>query len=90
MAVPSDDERDKVFAEKFGLEIIEVVDKTAYPGATLNDKIGKIINSGLLNGMEVKEAITEMFNRIEKLGIGSKKINYKLRDANYSRQRYWG
>ncbi len=90
MAVPSDDERDKVFADKFGLEIIDVVDKTDYPGASLNDKVGKIINSEFLDGMEVKDAITEMFARIDKLGIGSKKINYKLRDANYSRQRYWG
>jgi leucyl-tRNA synthetase len=90
MAVPSDDDRDKVFAGKFGLEIVDVVDKSDYPGATLNDKVGKIINSDFLNGMEVKDAIAEMFDRIEKLGIGSKKINYKLRDANYSRQRYWG
>lgn len=90
MAVPSDDERDQVFAKKFGLEIIDVVDKSAYPGATLHDKIGKIINSDFLNGMEVKDAITEMLTRIEKMGIGSRKINYKLRDANYSRQRYWG
>lgn len=90
MAVPSDDERDQVFAKKFGLEIIDVVDKSAYPGATLHDKIGKIINSDFLNGLEVKDAITEMLNRIERKGIGSRKINYKLRDANYSRQRYWG
>ncbi len=90
MAVPSDDERDQLFAKKFGLEIVDVVDKTDYPGATLQDKTGKIINSDFLNGMEVKDAIADMFDRIKKLGIGSKKINYKLRDANYSRQRYWG
>jgi leucyl-tRNA synthetase len=90
MAVPSDDERDQVFAKKFGLEIIDVVDKSAYPGATLHDKIGKIINSDFLNGLEVKDAINEMLQRIERMGIGSRKINYKLRDANYSRQRYWG
>ncbi|MBK8626105.1 MAG: leucine--tRNA ligase [Saprospiraceae bacterium] len=90
MAVPSDDERDKVFAQKFGLEIVDVVDKSEYPGATLHDKVGKIINSDFLNGMEVKDAITEMLSRIESMGIGSRKINYKLRDANYSRQRYWG
>lgn len=90
MAVPSDDERDQVFAKKFGLEIIDVVDKSAYPGATLHDKIGKIINSDFLNGLEVKDAINEMLQRIETMGIGSRKINYKLRDANYSRQRYWG
>lgn len=90
MAVPSDDERDKVFAQKFGLEIVDVVDKSEYPGATLHDKVGKIINSDFLNGMEVKDAITEMLSRIESMGIGNRKINYKLRDANYSRQRYWG
>jgi len=90
MAVPSDDDRDNVFAKKYNLEIIEVVDKSDYPGATLSDKVGKIINSGFLDGMEVKDAIGEMLNRIDSLGIGSRKINYKLRDANYSRQRYWG
>ncbi len=90
MAVPSDDDRDQVFAKKFGLEIIEVVDKTEYPGATAHDKVGKMMNSDFLNGVEVKEAISAMLSKIESLGIGSRKINYKLRDANYSRQRYWG
>ena len=90
MAVPSDDERDQVFAKKFGLEIIDVIDKSDYPGSTLHDKTGKVINSDFLNGLEVKDAIELMFNKIEKMGIGSRKVNYKLRDANYSRQRYWG
>jgi leucyl-tRNA synthetase len=90
MAVPSDDERDKAFATKFGLEIIEVVDKSKYPGSTLSDKEGEIVNSDFLNGMEVKPAIQLMFEKIEKMSFGKKKINYKLRDANYSRQRYWG
>ncbi len=90
MAVPSDDERDQLFAKKFGLEIIDVVDKNDYPGSTLHDKTGKIINSDFLNGMEVMAAIHYMFEQIEKTDIGAKKINYKLRDANYSRQRYWG
>ena len=90
MAVPSDDDRDKAFAEKYDIEIIPVVDKSDYPGATLHDKVGKIINSDFMNGMEVKEAITAMCERIEEMGIGHKKINYKLRDANFSRQRYWG
>ncbi|MEL6943061.1 MAG: leucine--tRNA ligase, partial [Bacteroidota bacterium] len=90
MAVPSDDERDQRFAEKFGLEIIPVVDKSDYPGATLDDKVGKIINSDFLNGMEVKDAIVEMNKRVEEMGIGKAKVNYKLRDAGFSRQRYWG
>ncbi|MCB0685998.1 MAG: leucine--tRNA ligase, partial [Saprospiraceae bacterium] len=90
MAVPSDDERDQRFAEKFGIDIIDVVDKTDYPGATLHDKIGKIINSGFITGMEVPEAIEVMIQKIEDLGIGKRQINYKMRDANFSRQRYWG
>jgi len=90
MAVPSDDDRDKAFATKFGLEIIDVVDKSKYPGATLSDKVGVIKNSDFLEGMEVPEAITEMCKRIEDQELGKAQVNYKLRDANFSRQRYWG
>lgn len=90
MAVPADDERDRKFAEKFGLEIIEVIDKSMYPGATIEDKLGKMINSDFLNGLEVKDAIKAMLDEIEKRGIGQRKVNYKQRDAGYSRQRYWG
>ena len=90
MAVPSDDDRDHRFAEKFGLEIIEVIDKSAYPGSTRADKEGIMINSGALNGMEVPAAIAEATRRIEEMGIGTGKVNYRLRDAIYSRQRYWG
>lgn len=90
MAVPSDDERDHRFATHFGLPIVEVVDKSAYPDAGIGDKVGTIVNSDFLNGLSVKEAIQAMFDKIEALSIGQKKINYKLRDANFSRQRYWG
>lgn len=90
MAVPSDDDRDNVFANKFGLKIIDVVDKSKYPDATLHDKLGVIKNSGFLNGMEVPEAITAACAKVEELGIGKAMINYKMRDANFSRQRYWG
>jgi len=90
MAVPSDDERDNRFATKFGLEIIDVVDKSKYPGATLSDKIGIIKNSGFMNGMEVPDAITAACKKAEEMGIGEMHINYKLRDANFGRQRYWG
>lgn len=90
MAVPSDDERDGRFAEKFGLEIVQVVDKSDYPGATLADKLGIVINSGFLNGMEVPEAIKAATAKIEEMGIGHTKVNYKMRDSNFSRQRYWG
>ncbi|HMQ07773.1 MAG TPA: leucine--tRNA ligase [Saprospiraceae bacterium] len=90
MAVPSDDERDFAFAKKFNLPVIDVIDKSNYPGSTLHDKTGVVINSGFLNGIEVPDAILLMYDKIESMGIGQKKINYKLRDANFSRQRYWG
>ncbi len=90
MAVPSDDDRDKAFAKKFDLPIVEVVDKSKYPNATLSDKVGVMINSGFLDGMEVKDAIKAAIAKIEDMGIGTGRINYKLRDANFSRQRYWG
>ena len=90
MAVPSDDERDHTFATKFGLDIVEVIDKSKYPNATMADKVGTMINSDFLNGMEVKDAITEICKRVEQDNIGQAKINYKMRDANFGRQRYWG
>ncbi|MEY2905102.1 MAG: hypothetical protein RJA52_1118, partial [Bacteroidota bacterium] len=90
MAVPADDERDLRFAEKFNLSVIPVIDKSNYPGAGLEDKVGRMINSGFLDGMEVPDAIEMAIQKIEELGIGTRKTNYKLRDAIYSRQRYWG
>lgn len=90
MAVPSDDDRDLVFAHKFGLRVVDVVDKSNYPGASLKDKLGVVINSGFLTGMEVPQAIKAAHNKVEELRIGKAVANYKLRDANFSRQRYWG
>lgn len=90
MAVPSDDDRDHAFATKFGLEIIEVIDKSKYPGSTRDDKEGILINSGFINGMEVPVAIKAITAKAEEMGIGEGKINYKMRDAGFSRQRYWG
>ncbi|GJM36170.1 MAG: leucine--tRNA ligase [Saprospiraceae bacterium] len=90
MAVPSDDDRDHRFAEKFDLKIIDVIDKSKYPGAGRHDKLGIMINSGFLNGMEVPDAIGLIIEKIEEMGIGRGQVNYKLRDAIYSRQRYWG
>lgn len=90
MAVPSDDDRDFAFATKFGLEIIDVIDKSKYPGATRHDKIGIMINSSYLDGMEVPNAIELMLQHIESRHLGKRKVNYKIRDAIYSRQRYWG
>jgi len=90
MAVPSDDDRDNAFAEKFGIEIIDVIDKSKYPDAGRHDKLGIMINSGFMDGMEVPDAIKAANDKIEATGIGKVKVNYKLRDAGYSRQRYWG
>ncbi|MEO5582523.1 MAG: class I tRNA ligase family protein, partial [Saprospiraceae bacterium] len=90
MAVPADDARDHAFAKKFNLPIVEIIDKSMSPGATIEDKLGKMINSDFLDGMEVLAAIDHMNDRLELMGIGKKQINFKMRDANYSRQRYWG
>ncbi len=90
MAVPSNDDRDNAFAKKFDLEIIPVVDQSKYPNAEREDKVGVMTNSGFLDGMEVKDAIQTILNEIEKRNIGKRKINYRLRDAGFSRQRYWG
>lgn len=90
MAVPSDDERDHAFATKYDIPIIEVVDRSDYPEANREDEVGKMINSSIINGLEVKEAIPFIIKELEKKNIGHLKINYKLRDANFSRQRYWG
>ena len=90
MAVPSNDERDNAFAQKFGLDIIPVVDQSAHPNAGMEEKVGVMQNSGFLDGMEVKEAIAKIIGKIESKGIGKRKINYRLRDAGFSRQRYWG
>jgi len=90
MAVPADDDRDEAFAQKFNLPIIEILDKSMYLGAGRGDKLGKLIHSSFLDGMEVWEAIDLINTKIEEMGIGHAKINYKLRDAGFSRQRYWG
>jgi len=90
MAVPSDDDRDFAFATKFGLPIIDVIDKSKYPGADRNDKLGIMINSEFLNGMEVPDAIKLTLEKIEERKIGQRQVNFRLRDATFSRQRYWG
>ncbi len=90
MAVPSNDDRDFAFAQKFGIEIIPVVDQSAYPNVLREDKVGVMINSEFLNGMEVKAAIQKILSEIESQQKGKRKINYRLRDAGFSRQRYWG
>ena len=90
MAVPAHDSRDWAFARHFGLEIIPVVEGGNIEEASYDAKEGRMINSDLLNGMDVKEAIPMMFQEVEKRGLGKKLINYRLRDAIFSRQRYWG
>jgi len=91
MAVPAHDERDYAFAKTFDLPIVEVVaggdvSKEAYTEC----QHGRMVNSGFLDGMEVSEAIPAIIDWLEKNGVGEKKVNYKLRDWVFSRQRYWG
>ena len=93
MAVPAHDTRDYEFATKFNLPIIQVVDgdnvdlsKEAFTDVST----GKLINSGFLNGLEVKDAKKKVIQYLEEHNIGAKKVNYKLRDWVFSRQRYWG
>ena len=92
MAVPAHDTRDWAFARKFELPIIEVVQggNVQEEAFTLKDDTGIMVNSGFLNGMTVKEAIPAMTKWLTDKGIGHEKVNYKLRDWVFSRQRYWG
>ena len=90
MAVPAHDSRDYAFARHFGLEIIPVVEGGDLSVASYDAKEGTMINSEFLNGLNVKQAIDKMFDIIEERGFGARKINYRLRDAIFSRQRYWG
>lgn len=90
MAVPAHDSRDYAFARHFGLPLIPVVEGGDLEKESYDAKEGRLINSEFLNGLDVKEAIVAMFAEIEKRGFGKKKINYRLRDAIFSRQRYWG
>lgn len=90
MAVPAHDSRDWAFARHFSLPIIPVVDGGDVSESSYDAKEGKVINSEFLNGLSVKEAIPIMLDEVEKRGFGKKRINYRLRDAIFSRQRYWG
>lgn len=90
MAVPAHDSRDWSFARHFDLPIIPVVSGGDIQQASYDAKDGKLINSELINGLEVKEAIDKILLEIEAKGIGKRQINYRLRDAIFSRQRYWG
>ena len=90
MAVPAHDSRDWAFARHFGLEITPVVAGGDIEKESYDAKEGRLINSGFLDGMEVREAIAAMFDAIEQRGLGKRLVNYRLRDAIFSRQRYWG
>lgn len=90
MAVPAHDSRDYEFAKHFGLPIIEVVSGGDISQSSYDAKDGILVNSGFINGMKVKEAITAVIRRLEESGIGTGKVNFRLRDAIFSRQRYWG
>ena len=90
MAVPAHDSRDYAFARKFDLPIIPLIEGCDVSESSFDAKEGKMMNSGFLNGMDVKDAIPAAIEYVEKHGIGHRKVNYRLRDAIFSRQRYWG
>ena len=90
MAVPAHDSRDYAFAKKFGLPIIPLIEGADVSEQSLDAKEGIMCNSGFLNGLTVKQAIPAAIDYVEKQGIGHRKVNFRLRDAIFSRQRYWG
>ena len=90
MAVPCGDERDHKFAKHFGLEVTNIIG-AHYNGEDANPTKDAVLeNSDFLNGIVMKDAIGVVLKKIEELGIGERKVNYKMRDAAFSRQRYWG
>ncbi len=90
MAVPAEDERDRKFAEKFEIEIVELFDKSGIEKTEIGDKQGKLINSDFINGLSWNEGFDMVLARLEDNEIGERKTQFRLRDANFSRQRYWG
>ena len=90
MAVPAHDSRDYAFARHFNLPVIPLIEGCDVSESSFDAKEGTMCNSGFLNGMTVKEAIPAAIDYVEKHGIGRRKVNYRLRDAIFSRQRYWG
>jgi leucyl-tRNA synthetase len=90
MAVPAHDSRDYDFAKHFNLPIVEVVSGGDISGGSYDAKDGILINSEFISGMSVKEAVSAVIRRVEELMIGRGTVNYRLRDAIFSRQRYWG
>ncbi len=90
MAVPAHDSRDYSFAKHFGLPILEVVAGGDLEKESYDAKEGKLINSDFLNGLDVKDAMKKAIAEIEAKGLGKGKVNFRLRDAVFGRQRYWG
>jgi leucyl-tRNA synthetase len=93
MAVPAHDERDFRFAKHFDLArpiVVQANQEWDFEKDAYGEKSGKLINSEFLNGLDVKDAIAKAIDEIEKAGIGQGKVNYRLRDAVFGRQRYWG
>ena len=90
MAVPAGDDRDYAFAQHFNLPIPAIFDGVDLSEKACTDKQAKLTQSDFLNGLTAQEAIKEMLNNIEAKGLGKRKVNFKMRDAGFSRQRYWG
>ena len=90
MAVPAHDSRDYAFAKKFNLPIIPIIEGCDVSEQSFDAKDGKMCNSGFLNGLDVKVAIEAAKDYVEEKGLGKRKTNFRLRDAIFSRQRYWG
>ena len=90
MAVPAHDSRDYAVAKHFNLPVIPLIEGCDVSESSFDAKEGIMCNSGFLNGLTVKEAIPAAIDYVEKNGIGRRKVNYRLRDAIFSRQRYWG
>ncbi len=92
MAVPSSDTRDYAFAKHFNLPIVDVLEgpTSDITKDNFEPKSGKMINSGSLNGLPWQDAIEKALQHVETLGIGTRKVNYRMRDAIFGRQRYWG
>ena len=90
MAVPAHDSRDYVFAKTFNLPIVPIIEGCDVSESSFDAKEGKMCNSGFLNGLDVKVAIEKAKDYVEEKGLGRRKTNFRLRDAIFSRQRYWG
>ena len=90
MAVPAHDSRDWAFARKFDLPVVPLIKGADVSEGSFDAKEGIMVNSGFLDGLSVKEAIPRAIEYVESHGIGRRKVNYRLRDAIFSRQRYWG